>query len=72
MREPVKLTKAQEAFLWLLNSEPTPADPHYRPARKLVEMGLATRERRSGRLSFYWVFTITPAGRALLSQENRG
>ncbi len=50
----MRLTDAQEGFLWLLNSEPTPADPHYKPAR------------RSGRLSFYWVFTITPAGRLAL------
>lgn len=66
--EGVKLTAAQCDFLWLLNSEPTPADARYGPAMKLVDLGLATRERRSGRLSSYWVFTITHAGRRALGE----
>jgi len=64
-----KLTKAQMGFLSLLMERPCTADPAYRPAIRLTELGYATRERYRGRLGgFFWVFTITPAGRAALEE----
>lgn len=64
-----KLTKAQREFLELLAEHSCSADPSYRPAMKLAELGYATRERQAQGMRLY-IFTITEVGRASLSKDH--
>lgn len=61
-KKKIKLSDPQYAFLTLLVKEPTTAVENYGPARKLVELGFATRseEGRYGAVTF----SITEEGRA--------
>ena len=56
----MKLTKDQFQFLKNLTHLPQTAVDAYMPARKLLELGYATREEGG----YTWTHTITEAGKA--------
>lgn len=56
----IKLTDSQYAFLCQLVKGPQTAVETYAPARKLVDVGFATRVQSS----YTWEHTVTDAGRA--------
>ena len=61
----MKLTKAQEDILRLTENSGFSCASYYRPAKRLVELGLC--EWNTGNLGSTWL-TITEAGRAALKE----
>lgn len=66
MGESVKLTKAQGEFLESMRSGPQRAAENYRPAQRVVELGLATRLPSKFGIFTFPRFELTDAGRAAL------
>lgn len=66
----VKLTEAQRGYLRLLSQGPRTGLASYKPAEKLIALGLAVRGRAKGLQNSE--YRITEAGRAALRAEREG